>query len=107
VVQHGHGMTDDDSKMPPNTGTPESAAWFRAELEALGQTQTGFAKWLQRRGDDRKPATILRHIQRMATGEARVSGEMRVILSMMRKGAVKAEKAAKARAAAAEQPNDA
>jgi hypothetical protein len=94
-------MADDDTKPPPNIGTPETAAWFRAELEALGQTQTGFAKWMQRRGDDRKPATILRHIQRMATGEARVSGEMRVILSMMRKGAAKAEKAAKARAAAA------
>jgi hypothetical protein len=93
-------MTDDDSKPPPNTGTPESAAWFRAELEALGQTQTGFARWMQRRGDDRKPATIIRHIQRMASGEARVSGEMRVILSMMRKGAARAEKVAKARAAA-------
>jgi hypothetical protein len=47
---------------------------------------------LEKRGDDRKPATILRHVQRMANGEARVSGEMRVILSMMRAGAAKAQK---------------
>jgi hypothetical protein len=77
----------DDSRPPPTSGTPESAAWFRAEIDALGMTQTGFAKWLKRRGDDRKDATILRHVQRMANGEARVSGEMRVILSMMRAGA--------------------
>jgi hypothetical protein len=71
-------------------GTPDSAAWFRAQLEALGMTQSGFAKWMKKRGDDRMPATILRHIQRMAAGEARVSGEMRVILSLMRDGQRKA-----------------
>ncbi len=76
----------DDTRPPATTGTPEGAAWFRAELAALGMTQTGFAKWLKHRGDDRKDATILRHVQRMANGEARVSGEMRVILSMMRAG---------------------
>jgi hypothetical protein len=85
-------MSDIDTKPPPTTGSPESAAWFRAELEALGMTQSGLAKWLEKRGDDRKPATILRHVQRMANGEARVSGEMRVILSMMRAGAAKARK---------------
>lgn len=85
-------MDDLDTRPPPTTGTAESAAWFRAELEALGQTQSGFAKWLQKRGDDRKPGTILRHVQRMANGEARVSGEMRVILSMMRAGAAKKAK---------------
>ncbi|RKK01674.1 hypothetical protein EBE87_27125 [Pseudoroseomonas wenyumeiae] len=92
-------MTDDDSKPLPTTGTSESAAWFRAELEALGQTQAGFAKWMKRRGDDRPLANIERHIRRMASGANRVSGEMRVILNMMRKGVAKAEKAAQARAA--------
>jgi hypothetical protein len=91
-------MTNDDSKPLPTTGTPESAAWFRAELEALGQTQAGFAKWMKRRRDDRPLANIERHIQRMVSGQNRVSGEMRVILNMMRKGAAKAEKAAQARA---------
>jgi hypothetical protein len=84
---------DIDTRPPPTTGTPESGAWFKAQLEALGQTQSGFARWLEKRGDDRKPGTILRHVQRMANGEARVSGEMRVILSMMRAGAQKHQKA--------------
>ena len=88
-----------ENKPPPTTGNPESAAWFRAELEALGQTQSSFARWLQKRGDDRQPGTILRHIQRMANGEARVSGEMRVILSMMRAGAEKQAKKAGGKAA--------
>lgn len=92
-------VNDLDTRPPPTTGSPESAAWFRAELEALGMTQSGLAKWLQKRGDDRKPATILRHVQRMANGEARVSGEMRVILSMMRAGKKKAEKRVEGEAA--------
>lgn len=93
-------MDDLDTKPPATTGSPESAAWFRAELEHLGMTQTGLAKWLEKRGDDRKPATILRHVQRMANGEARVSGEMRVILSMMRAGAKKQAKQAESQTAA-------
>ncbi len=64
--------------------TAASAAWFRAELRALGQTQTGLARWMKEHGDDRLPATILRNVQRMANGEARVSGEMRVILALLR-----------------------
>lgn len=67
-------------------GSAESAASFRAALEEIGETHAGLAKLLQRNGDDRQPATILRHIQRMATGEARVSGEMRVILTFLRNG---------------------
>ena len=78
------------TRPPPTTGTPESAAWFRSELEALGLTQTGLAKWLKKRGDDRQPGSILRHVQRMANGEARVSGEMRVILTIMHDGKRKA-----------------
>lgn len=67
-------------------GSAESAAFFRAALEEIGETHAGLARLLQRNGDDRQPATILRHIQRMATGEARVSGEMRVILTFLRNG---------------------
>jgi hypothetical protein len=67
-------------------GTPESAAWFRAALEELEQTQSSFARLLKRKGDDRQPETIPRNIQRMAEGDARVPGEMRVIIAMMRAG---------------------
>jgi hypothetical protein len=41
------------------------------------------ARLMKRKGDDRNPETIARHMRRMACGEARVSGEMRVILTMM------------------------
>jgi hypothetical protein len=63
--------------------TPESAAWFREVLEALGETQASMARLMKRKGDDRQLETIARHMRRMANGEARVSGEMRVILTMM------------------------
>lgn len=67
-------------------GTPESAAFFRAALQELEETQGSLARLMQKYGDDRKPATILRNIQRMASGDARVSGEMRVLLNFMLRG---------------------
>ena len=69
-----------------NLGTPEGAAFFRAAALALEESQSSLARLMQRYGDDRKPATILRNIQRMANGEARVSGEMRVLLNFMLRG---------------------
>ena len=85
-------MTDEQRKGGPIGGTPESAEWFRAMLEELGETQSSLARLMHRKGDDRQPATILRTIQRMATGDARVSGEMRVILNMMKRAKNRAEK---------------
>jgi hypothetical protein len=76
-------MSDDTTIQQPVRGTPESARWFRAMLEELGETQASMARLMKRKGDDRQPETIARHMRRMATGEARVSGEMRVILTMM------------------------
>lgn len=84
----------------PIGGTPESAAWFRAVLEEIGETQSSLARLMKRCGDDRQKATILRNIQRMANGEARVSGEMRVLLHFLRRSRAK-RKAAEAQAAAA------
>lgn len=106
------GIDDsEDTRPPPTTGTPESGAWFKAQLAELEMSQSQFARWLRARGDDRKPQTVLRHIQRMAAGQARVSGEMRVILNMMRKGRRNAleRQAAKAEATsqALEVPDDA
>lgn len=85
-------MTEEQSSKGPIRGTPESAAWFRAMLEEIGETQSSLARLMHRKGDDRQPATILRTIQRMACGEARVSGEMRVILTMMKRAKNRAEK---------------
>jgi hypothetical protein len=63
-------------------GTPESAAYFRSVLQELGETPNGLAKRMLRLGDDRGKQTILRNIQRMASGEARISGQMHVILNI-------------------------
>ena len=68
------------------SGSPESAATFREQLEAIEETQSGLAKLMKRCGDDRQPSTMLRNMQRMALGEARVSGEMRVLLHFLRRG---------------------
>jgi hypothetical protein len=84
-------MTD-DTRPEPVRGTPESAAWFRAALEELGETQASKARLMKRKGDDRLPETIARHMRRMATGEARVSGEMRVILTMMQRAKYRSER---------------
>lgn len=69
-----------------NRGTPESAAFFLAALQVLEENQSSFAWLMKKNGDDRQLETILRRIQRMASGEARVSGEMRVLLTFMMRG---------------------
>jgi hypothetical protein len=76
----------------PARGSPQSAAWFRQALEDLGETQASLARLMKRKGDDRQPDTILRTIKRMATGDARVSGEMRVLLTMMQRARARGER---------------
>jgi hypothetical protein len=56
---------------------------FRARIAALGFNQSSFARRMIELGDDRGEKTILRSIQRMASGDARVSGEMRALLGLM------------------------
>ena len=56
---------------------------FRDALAKLGLSQTGFAREMARLGDPRPPNTLLRAIQRTATGENKVSGEMHVVLGLM------------------------
>ncbi len=89
----------EETHEPAPRGTPESAAWFRAMLVEIGETQASLARLMKRKGDDRKLATIERNIRRIATGHARVSGEMRVVLTMMRSGKRQAEKRAATKAA--------
>jgi hypothetical protein len=60
----------------------DDAAWFRDKLQQLGFTQTSLAQWMQTKGDDRSFDAILRSISRMATGDARVSGEMKALLGI-------------------------
>jgi hypothetical protein len=80
------GMTDTEIATlingPPQTPEQATAA-FRKALDDLGETQSRFAVRMRRLGDRRPIDTILRSIQRMASGETRVSGEMQVIVQMM------------------------
>ena len=56
---------------------------LRARIAGLGLTQTGLARRMKELGDDRDEKNILRSIQRMVAGSARVSGEMRALLGLM------------------------
>ena len=100
-------MDEDDDEPFERTsrgplGSPESAGYFRAALEELGETKSSFARLLNRKGDDRQPDTIMRNLRRMAAGDARVSGEMRVILTMMLRARRRAEQRTNAKKAAAD-----
>lgn len=67
----------------PGRGSIESAAWFRGRLDKLELGQSELARTMIRHGDDRQFDTILRSLRRMASGDARVSGEMRAMLDML------------------------
>ena len=62
-------------------------------LEELGETQASLARVMQKHGDDRTFETIQRNLRRMASGEARVSGEMRVLLNFTLRGKKRREAA--------------
>jgi hypothetical protein len=53
---------------------------LRQALADFGMSQSGFAKLMKELGDDRDEKNILRSIQRMIAGDARVSGEVRALL---------------------------
>ena len=57
---------------------------FVATLEELGIGLGELSRFLQALGDPAEPATIVRRLQRMASGEHTVSGEMTVILELCR-----------------------
>lgn len=63
-------------------GTPETGTWFKARLEEIGINQASLARLMISLGDDRTIETIERMLRRMASGEARVSGEMRSLLGL-------------------------
>lgn len=56
---------------------------FRARIAALGLNQSSLARTMKELGDDRDEKNILRSIQRMVAGDARVSGEMRALLGLL------------------------
>lgn len=68
----------------PGRGTPESATWFREQLAALGMSIGAVARFMVQNGDDRSEGNIERTLRRMAVAQSRVSGEMRVLLTVLR-----------------------
>lgn len=61
----------------------EQHSEFRAKIADLNLTQSGLARRMKELGDDRVEKNILRSIQRMIAGDARVSGEMRALLGLL------------------------
>lgn len=73
--------------------TPQGATQaFRADLDRLGLSQRALAAKMKALGDARAFDTLLRSVQRMATGEARVSGEMQVIMTMLLRERTRAQR---------------
>ena len=64
--------------------TPEERTdQFKKLLEELDEKPTELAVRLNRLGDYRGAAAIMRSVQRMAAGDTKVSGEMLVIIRML------------------------
>lgn len=74
----------------PGRGAAADAAEFRSALDELGLGKADLVRFMMRNGDDRAPTTIDRGIHRIAIGETRLSGEMRVVLTMLRNSRAKA-----------------
>lgn len=80
---------------------PEDAVAFRAFLAEIGETQGSFVRTLIRLGDHRPKETVTKSVQRMCAGSNKISGEMRVLMTVFRNSrrrrnaaAVQAEQAA-------------
>ena len=69
---------------------------MRAAIEGMNLNQSSFAAVMRGLGDGREFRTILRSIQRMAAADARVSGEMQVILSLLGRERARARRLAEA-----------
>jgi hypothetical protein len=79
-------MNDDlfgDRSQEEGSTPEERMVLFKALLDELDERPTELAKRLIDFGDYRSGPTILRSIQRMASGDTAVSGEMLVIVKML------------------------
>ncbi len=63
----------------------EDAELLRESLDELSLNQTNLAQLMTELGDAREMKTILRSIQRMAGRDAKLSGEMQVILTLLKR----------------------
>jgi hypothetical protein len=67
---------------------------LRASIESMEMNQSGFADLLNELGDHREFKTVLRSIQRMVSADAKVSGEMHVIITLLRRDRARARRVA-------------
>jgi hypothetical protein len=80
--------------MEVSNADPIDAEALRASIESMSMNQSSFAGHLSELGDKRELKTILRSIQRMASADARVSGEMQVILTLLERERSRARRCA-------------
>lgn len=67
-----------------HASNPEQVtAEFRAAVSELEETPTEFIERLHKLGDGRSWEALSRSVQRMLSGESRVSGEMQALTTMM------------------------
>jgi hypothetical protein len=67
---------------------------IRELLSFMGLNQSRLAFRMKQLGDHRPTETILRGIQRMSNGDAKLSGEMRVLLNLLKREYVRLGQAA-------------
>jgi hypothetical protein len=82
--------------MEETIATGARADALRASIDDMKMSQSGFANLLSELGDTRELKTILRSIQRMAAADARISGEMHVILTLLQRERARARRIAEA-----------
>jgi len=80
--------------MNPDHIEPIDARTLRASIDNMQLNQSSFAGLLSELGDTRELKTILRSIQRMANSDAKVSGEMQVILKLLERDRSRARRRA-------------
>lgn len=78
-------MIDDSEDIAPNTDStdPELRSVMMRLMKEMYFNTSDLTKFMKSMGDPRDYSTIMRSIQRMLSGEVKVSGEMIVILYML------------------------
>lgn len=70
----------------------DQAEAMRSSIERLALNQSSFAGLLSELGDKRELNSILRSVQRMTNADARVSGEMQVVLTLLARARSRAKR---------------
>lgn len=113
-------MTPEDAEMPEGEAHPGSyiepadtperrqaeAAAFIAWLAEIGETKGSLSRIMVRLGDHRPRRTIMRTLERYASGEFKISGEFKVVMSIFRNSRRRRRATAAAESVGAQYPSD-